>query len=646
MIKIRGVVVLLALALATYLVYAPGLTGYFQFDDYINVVGNARLMVTELDFESLRSAAYSGGAGMLGRPLSMLTFALDYYAHGMNPYYFKLTNIVIHIANGLLVFGLSKALLSALRTNRAVGEFSPMRAYWISVAVAAAWMLHPLNMTSVLYIVQRMNSLGTFFTIAGLIAFTVGRLRLQRDNYGWIPIAACFLVFLPLAALSKENGALLPLFALLIELVFFRLTTANASSRKLLIVLLGATAVLPVIAASLYAVLRPEWLGDTYVMRGFTMSERLITEARILWFYLRLAVAPDITALGMYHDDIALSTGLLEPITGLFACIGIVGAAIFALFSVKSRPVAAFGILFFLVGHSMESSILPLELVHEHRNYLPLFGPLFALFYYLFAPSKHNESMRIRTLIGATVVVALGAITLLRANTWGDAAEMRLKDVEHHPDSARSNIEAAAFFSALPATNPGDAEEYYRKAYQFYVQASSLSKRDTLGLFGLIALNARNNLPIEDSWTTALAGRLEHYPLLPNTTNALGYLLKCEVDGPCASAAPATETLFGATLRNPTVLGGQRVDVLFMQADYLIKIKHQAAAGVAVSYQAAALAPNDVEQQMSLALDLINAGRKNEALNVLDLCNKIDKMNAHAGQIRYLRNVARKIQPN
>jgi hypothetical protein len=117
-----------------------------------------------------------------------------------------------------------------------------------------------------------------------------------------------------------------------------------------------------------------QWLWAGYDLRPFSLVERLMSEGRILWFYLGLMVAPRMAAFGLYHDDIAVSTGLFSPWTTLPALLGLAGLAWLAWRVRKSAPLAAFGIAWFLIGHSLESTVLPLELAHEHRNYLPLLG--------------------------------------------------------------------------------------------------------------------------------------------------------------------------------------------------------------------------------------------------------------------------------
>ena len=161
--KLRNPLFLLAVVLVVgTVVYIPGLTGDFVFDDAGNLLINDHLRIEHLDFSSLRAAAFSGDAGPLRRPISMLSFALNYYFTGFNPFYFKLVNLGIHLLNGVSLYLFISLLLRAL--PKAIDDAAASaRHRFLAVSVTAAWLLHPLALTSVLYVVQRMNSLSVLF---------------------------------------------------------------------------------------------------------------------------------------------------------------------------------------------------------------------------------------------------------------------------------------------------------------------------------------------------------------------------------------------------------------------------------------------------------------------------------------------------
>ncbi len=162
------------------LAYSPGLSGDFLFDDDANIVHNDNIHIHKLTPASLKGAALSGHSGPLKRPVSMLSFALNYYFAGLDTFYFKLTNVVIHLLNGIGLFFLTRLILAAYR-ERHEPRLTDRHLLVLSLAVSAAWLLHPLNLTGVLYVVQRMTSLSALFVIWGLVLYMAGRRRMIRD---------------------------------------------------------------------------------------------------------------------------------------------------------------------------------------------------------------------------------------------------------------------------------------------------------------------------------------------------------------------------------------------------------------------------------------------------------------------------------
>jgi hypothetical protein len=626
---------LLACLAITFLAYFPGTSGYFVFDDILNIVDNPFIRIHTLDFAALKQAALSGDAGA-GRPLSMLSFALNYYFNGLTPYHFKLTNIAIHLLNGVCVYVLTLLILGACR-ERALTGISHSYARWVSLAVAAAWLAHPLNLTGVLYIVQRMTSLAALFTFLGLISYVHGRRRLGHGWAGWGWLLTGFALFTPLAISSKENGALLPAFMLLVEWVFFRFEAPSSTARRTLFALFSVTVMLPAIAALTYLVANPGWLAAGYSVRDFTLTERLMSEARILWFYLQTLVAPNLSQLAIYHDDIPISRGLFQPASTFIACLGLLLLAVVAIYLRRRQPVASFGILFFLVGHSIESSVLALELVHEHRNYLPSYGVLLALFYYLLYPLRHAQSLRARQGLAVAFVLVFAGLTFLRATQWGDPMLLKEMAAKNHPESIRSNIDIAAVYAAIPPLSQEQVDELYHRAREHYVKASTLSPSETLGFFGLIAMNSRYGLPLEASWVPALADRLEHYPFSANTSNAIASLEKCVVAGNCKGVDQVMETLIKAALRNPTLGGRAKTQVLFAWSDFLFRIRHDTVAAKQAAYDAAATDSGSLESRLTLITMLINMAATTEAQSQIEQVRARDRMRLYTTSLDALQ---------
>ncbi len=306
--------------LCVWFVYRPGLSGDFVFDDWQNIVKNERLALDQLTWPTLKDAALSGFSGPLKRPISMLSFALNRYAVGLDPYYYKVTNVVVHLLNTACVLVFILLLLSTYERSSG-SNLSSDRIRFLSLAVCAAWGLHPLNLTAVLYVVQRMTSLSAFFTLLALICYLWWRKR-QLDGGGvsTFPLIA-FVSFGALGILAKETALLLPLYTFVVEATLLRFRADSVRDRRAVvtfhIIFLGV----PALVAGLYLLTHPQWLLERYSYRPFDLPERLLTEARVILFYLQMTFVPNPAQLSLYHDDISLSTGLLTPPTTLGAVV-------------------------------------------------------------------------------------------------------------------------------------------------------------------------------------------------------------------------------------------------------------------------------------------------------------------------------------
>ena len=104
---IMGSLIISALVIFPMLIYIQGLPGDYVLDDIPNIVSNPLVVMQELGWVELKQAANS----MPRREISRASFGLNYYVGGLNPYGYKLVNIIIHIINGLLIFWLSKLVI-------------------------------------------------------------------------------------------------------------------------------------------------------------------------------------------------------------------------------------------------------------------------------------------------------------------------------------------------------------------------------------------------------------------------------------------------------------------------------------------------------------------------------------------------------
>src|SRR5579863_8225788 len=223
---LRTSFMLLAVAV-TVGVYWPGLSGGYALDDYTNVKDNAAIAIHDLSWSSLSHAMFSFQAGPAMRPLSMLSFALNAHFTGAGEAFaFKTTNLVIHVCNGLLVWRLLHRLLRAYR-ERLAPAAEPARLEWLAWLGAGFWLLHPLNAMPVLYVVQRETELSSLFMLIGLQLYLTGRMRGGSAGTWmvWLGVPTLTLV----AILCKESGALLPVYAVVLEFFIFRFRRSNST---------------------------------------------------------------------------------------------------------------------------------------------------------------------------------------------------------------------------------------------------------------------------------------------------------------------------------------------------------------------------------------------------------------------------------
>lgn len=613
---------LLTLAL-TGLAYWPGSSGGFLFDDIINITENPKVLINNLGWTELRQAATSFPSGGLGRPISMLSLGINHALTGLDPFYFKLTNLIIHLLCGIGLWLLTRLLLTTYRL-RHNPRLTESEIEWFSVAVSAAWLLHPFNLTGVLYIVQRMASLAALFMIFGLALYAWGRLRQLRGQRGAVLMGISVVVFGALAAFSKENGLLLPLLIFLVEWLIFGFQAPDKSTRRFVIGFNVVVAVIPGFLALGYLIARFDWVLASYGGRDFTLSERLLTQARVIWFYIQMILLPNSTQMGLYHDDILLSTGWLAPPTTLPAMLGIIALLAGAIALRRRAPLLTFGILFFFAGHAMESTFLPLEIAHEHRNYLPMYGLILAVIYYLgHRVIRERLSLRLQTAFMGVLILALVAGTAIRASYWASDLELALVEARHHPNSARTNMQAGYLLFDL-ADRGIQPEINFQNSRNYLETAWRLDPNNLNSAFGLLVLDDRQRRPVNMELLDKLAVKLMNRPLAAASINALLELGRCQNEKTCKLRPEVMNRLFQSILNNPTLGGRSRAQVLTELTQFMI-LQGDFETALHTSQKALEIDPNEPQINLNHAHLLIHAGQLDAARSAIDQARALDR---------------------
>jgi hypothetical protein len=441
--------ILIAMIL-TALAYRPGLGGPLLLDDFDNLAPVSQYLDGRVDASRV---IFGNESGPLGRPIAMASFLLDAIWFGNDTRVAKRTNLFAHLANGWLLFLLAHRIIRRL----APGIRDPQL---LAAMVATVWLLLPVHASSVLYLVQRMALLSTFFVLAGLLWYVAWRERLEQGRGGGVALWLGLPLFVTLAALSKENGLLLLPLAALVEWCCFQ--PARGERRPRAVLALHATLVgIPALAAVALVTLRPDVVLAGYEWRHFSLAERLLTQPRVLWDYVRVVLIPHTPSLGLFHDDYTVSTGLLSPRSTVLA-IG--GWSLVVLAAIQSRmrePLFTLGIGFFLLAHAMESTVLPLEIYFEHRNYLPSAGLLLATTALLLAarralPSATTGFRATGFALMVAVPVVQWVATHGRARVWSSEETLFAQELRYNAESPRLRsllatraIQAGAFDVAI-----------------------------------------------------------------------------------------------------------------------------------------------------------------------------------------------------
>lgn len=408
--------------------FLPGLGGTFIFDDLPNLLPWSALQ--DIDSGSKLLTFVFSSKFLPGRPLSLLSFLVDDQSWPPSIHLLKQTNLAIHLLNTCMVFWLSLRLLECMLPAR------PRSALLLaSVLVAAIWGLHPMQVSTVSYIIQRMCLLSTLFTLIALLLFVQGRSQLEtRPSRALLLCSIGIGVFMPLAILAKETGLLICVLALLVEAFCFRPNRLLAWRLWRL-----AFLVLPLLLFLVYCLVTYRFFTRGFEIRDFNALERLLTQGPVLLDYLHKLLLPSFGSGGLFFDNYPVSRSLFNPPGTAFAWLVVLALIAGAWLLRRRYPVAAFGVLFFFAGHLMESTVLPLELYFEHRNYLPQLGLWIALAGILI----ELRSPLLRLVTGTALAawfLLLVFITRNNAALWGNPDLQAAVWYQQNPGSLRTTL--------------------------------------------------------------------------------------------------------------------------------------------------------------------------------------------------------------
>lgn len=494
-----GVVLYLAI-LATLGIYYTGVNGPFLLDDFSNLSPIGYYVDEDPSQRAVRYIFGNKGDDYL-RSVSRATFLLDTHVWPVDSRQIKLTNIALHLISGLLLFWM---LLK-------IGEVvKPRCAPSIALLASTLWLLHPLNVSTTLYAIQRLAQLSTIFILSACLCFLY--LRRTTNIYKFISLAFGAICCVSLAVLSKENGILaLPIIAIIHWVMAGCNTRVQSMALRKITdcaVVLGALAFMAVLA----------WYGFekvSYSARDFSMADRLAVQPLVLLHYLKFLLVPSISGMSLYHDDYELLLGVegVHFYALLWLAHGVlIGVAV----RIRSKiPLVALGILLFYAGHILESTFIQLELMFEHRNYLSGMGVMLVLADLIIKVTRSKRLSSNKPLVYGVPILFVGMCAILctqRAAIWNSKVALATKWAYEQPRSKRAQIEFTHTLAAagLYGMAMGELEENYVKFDDIYFQLKAME-------LTCLSNDVENKIPVN-------VGELAYIPYNSATTRQLGRL--------------------------------------------------------------------------------------------------------------------------
>jgi hypothetical protein len=543
--------------------------------------------------------------------LASLSFALNFLASGLDPVAMKITNVLIHLANGTLIFALVSSLLTSVhgepRTNH----------IWTALLVAGGWMVLPINLTAVLYIVQRMESIANLFVLAGLLGYIAGRRRMLAGRPGLALAVVSVLIATGIGVLAKETAAMLPLYCALLEVFFFKMQCAASDGAKhrtdkRLVAFYVATLLLPFILGTAWLtpiVMNPE----AWARRDFTLQTRLLSEARIVVDYIGWTITPTPTALSFYHDDFVQSTGMFAPWSTFASVLAIVGLAVLAWLLRQRAPLVGLGIAWFLACHTLTATVLPLELIYEHRNYFSSVGLVMAVIGVLRgetgrpgARSAVPYAVARHTLLGGLLIV-WSAHLWITATAWNSPLSLAQELAQRGPDSPRAQYELGRTYIILSGYDP--ASPFTELAYQPLERAMKIQGSSVLAEQALIFLNGRMKRPVKDIWWESMREKLAARPPAIQDESALEALSKCQQSTLCTFSPEPLLGAFLAAVSHPH----PSARLLAMYADFAWTNLKDTKLALSLQRGAVEGAPREMAYRLTLARMALATGYPEDA---------------------------------
>ena len=344
-------------------IYLPSFKAAFHFDDQSAIVNNNYIQVQDLKPATLYRAAFQDFGH--NRPLTNLSFALNFYANGLDPFGY-------HVANFILLILAALGILLLLEKVLPLAGMEKSRAGTAAFLAALVWIVHPVNTQAITYIVQRHASMAGAFSVWSIYFFHLGREKNRRAFYLLSALVGVF------AVLSKETALVLPAIIFIYKLYFFDDLAPGWPARNFKAIV----ALLVFYACGIGLLLRPSMLKTItdFSDVSFTARQQFLSEPRALLWYPFIIAFPFPQFLNLIHN--------FNPSNSIFNLLTFVpflvvfGLVFLALAKARQWKIFSFAVLWYFGQLAIEALPLPIDLVNEHRLYLASLGiivPLVAI---------------------------------------------------------------------------------------------------------------------------------------------------------------------------------------------------------------------------------------------------------------------------
>jgi tetratricopeptide (TPR) repeat protein len=422
------------------IIYSNSIDCSFQLDDIPNIVENPKIHNLS-DLNTLWNISHT-------RFIPNYTLAVNYHFGELNVEGYHRFNLIIHLINACLVYWLSLLIFSSPALKRtAITNNKTI----IAFITALLFVSHPLATNVVTYIVQRLASLAAMFYFLSLIFYMKGRLVEKKNQTKFIFFTGS-IVAAVLAMLSKENAFTLPFAILLFEIVFFqsKKLSINIKDYRIIILAVGLLGFIFIVTSNfslnIFNTLPPDEHNN---FTEITSINYLLTQFSAIVKYIQLLILPINQNLDY---DFRISNSFFE-IRTILSFLFLLSLVILAIFQYKKNRIISFGIFWFLLTLSIESSFIPIsDVIFEHRTYLPSFGFFIIVSSVIFALlwKKHKK---IALAVLTIIIVSNSFLTYERNKVWKDQLTLYSDIILKSPYKPRAYINRGIEYMATQKYN-------------------------------------------------------------------------------------------------------------------------------------------------------------------------------------------------